>query len=263
MYRIYLFLVSLIFLNSCDKPILDDKDPFDVGEKIYEGFSKGDSALIWSLFDFNSESKYLRAFREANDMAQIDFILKKSGQSKLIKVDTFSMSDPFIEILFSKGGNVFKIDVRYFIDSVNNEIKINSYHTTDISKICHDYLTKPYIPLGRVLVSNFLFKTGKNNEVFESGELDVTNNTDFDIDLMTFRFKIFHSESEDPVFNQTIKSNLSIPKGDMKRINVLELQDYFIGKIINDKTITFDFELIEVSPKPVNTYCETLSNIKN
>jgi len=188
----FIVLISLGTFISCNKNFLNENDPISIGGKIFEGFAKSDSSIIWYLYDFNSESKYLKAFREGNTMPEINFILKSGGKSKLVKIDTVVFPEkPHIEVTFIKNLNFYKILAGYYIDSIENKIKIDSYTIIDLTKYCIEYFDSPYLPIGKVVWENFSFKLGSDNLHFKLGELDIINNTDSDIDMVRFIFLAF------------------------------------------------------------------------
>ena len=100
---------------------------------------------------------------------------------------------------------------------------------------------------------------------FKYGIIQLQNNTGIDLNYIKFRLvlksRIF-TDSEKIYFNQTIESYQPIFKGDIVRIEILGMKDYFTGSKIDEIDLIFEPRLLEVRPKPASDWCLTLKELQ-
>lgn len=259
-----IFTILGVLISSCSSKSVDKKNPFSVGEYIYNAFSEGDSSLIWSIFDFENEDFYGRKFREAIRDEEIKNFILKNSKTQLLKIDTSSFSDlKFIEVYLEKDRDIFQITSGYSVDSLNN-IKIKDYNITNYTKSCVQYNNSPYVPLRQLRVKKFIYNLNGNDLTIKNGAIEFENNTEYNMEEISFRLKIFKINnifSQEIIFNQTIDINKVIKKGDLARLIIPQLNSYFVGEPLSRDKIGFDVEFLSVLPKPESHFCQVVREL--
>ena len=79
----------------------------------------------------------------------------------------------------------------------------------------------------------------------------VQNLTNFDINYIKFRVILNDNNNNSVFFNQTVEANIHIPKGDIVRIDIPGLKDFYAGSNLIEDGFNIDGGLIEVNSKPL------------
>jgi hypothetical protein len=254
----------LLFIASCNEKSFDRKTLLSLGEYVFYALSKSDTSMIWSIYDLKNESIYEKAFREANDVKVLNDFIKIDNKIKLLQIDTLRLSEyKLLEILIQKNNEIYVVDCGYYLDSFG-QFGLSSIGISNYSNLCNEYLESPYIPVSGLTFKKLLWNMNRQKNTFLDGQIELENTSEFPIEFLTFRLKIFKYSNifnQDIIFNQTIESNQNILNGDLVRINIPQLDSYYFGESLGEGKIGFDVDVLSVLPKPESYYCKIVNDL--
>lgn len=256
-------ILILLMVVSCQFNV-DNSNPLKVAKALHKGLSQNDSIILNQIFeskinDLSGNSKsYIREAKEF-------FMYNK--KSIIIKIDTLD-SEFYgyknIDIYYKLGEEFYRIRGSYELNS-SKIVKLNNFSFINLNKECMDYENSPYCPFYDITFKNLTWLADNNKMTFKYGIIQLQNNTGIDLNYIKFRLvlksRIF-TDSEKIYFNQTIESYQPIFKGDIVRIEILGMKDYFTGSKIDEIDLIFEPRLLEVRPKPASDWCLTLKELQ-
>lgn len=261
----FLFFAFLMMI-SCQYKV-DNSNPIKVAEALHKGLSQNDSIILNQVFKNNVKElsgKSIKGIKEA-----IEF-LGSNKKINIIKIDTLD-SDYFgyknLNIYYKLGDEFYRIRTEYKSDSTKR-IKLNDFTFSNLNKECNDYENSPYSPFSGIEFKNLTWLADSNKMTFKYGIIQLQNNTGIDLNYIKFRLVLKSriitviTDSQKIFFNQTIESYQPIFKGDIVRIEILGMKDYFTGSRINENDLIFEPRLLEVRPKPDSDWCLTLKELQ-
>lgn len=271
----YLILSLIAFgLNSCKNEV-DKTDPFKVAEAIHKGFVKNDSTILKSLFAYRMDSLSVTAKKNFTEAKKY---FNKNQDVNIIKIDTSTMGGitrilreekekniKIISVYFGNKDKFSHMELWYPQDSTQY-IKIKGLLFSDINTACENDNNTPYKPVNQINFKRLIWKTDYSNTIFQYGAVEIQNNTQTDIDFIKFRVIIKKGNSEwnaETFINQTVESRNKIYAGDIAKIEVPNMEDYYAGFRVNKDNLFFHGELIEIRPKPKSFWCEKLDELTN
>lgn len=264
MKRIYIIIFGILALTSCQYKV-DNSNPFKVAEAIHEGLVRNDSTILQNVFEFQMDSFSVNS-REKLSIAK-DFF-EKNNKITIFKTDTSSREysrEKEITIFYKKGKNFYQIRAFYFPDSTNT-IKPQSFYFNNINELCERDSNEPYKPTYSIDFKSINWHTDYYSTSFKDGAIELQNNTDLDLNYIKFRVILKNGSSSwsaKTFLNQTVESYKPIYKGDIVKIDVPGMTDYYTGFKINKDELFFNAELIEVKPKPEPYWCKVLKDLQN
>lgn len=188
------------------------------------------------------------------------------NKTQPIKVDTSSFWFwKSLDLFYQKGSNFYRLRAKYDQDSTDNSFTIESLYFTNLNDECKEYNETPYNPEFDVEFKQINWNTDHFGKTFESGFVELQNNTDEDITYIKFRVILMHGEyswNAETFLNQTVESYKHIYKGDITRIEIPGMTDYYTGFKIKKDELLFNAELIEVKPKPESYWCTKIEELK-
>lgn len=253
-----LTILCLFILVSC-KPKIDSSNPIEVGKAFVEGLSKNDSTILKQIFINPMDSLREKSIEK---IKEVSLYLNQNDNVQILKIDTTGTNDWMlslagrkeIEIYFEKEKVFHKAVLLCEVDSTNL-IKVDALDFININEKCEKQKFTPYKPESSVVFNSIAWVTDYSGKTFKEGtvELKYKDLLFGDINYIKFRVILKRKKSKwetQTFFSQTVESNNKIFSGDIVRIEVPGMKNYFTGFKINQSEIEFDAELIEVKPKP-------------
>lgn len=253
MKNIFFSLFLFTVICSCNKRE-DLKNIESFSRVLLSSLESWDTAKIRQLY-FNQMDHSFLSPEEIKKIIKKGLIKDGLINSKfnILGVDTLSgMFSPKLHVFFKANGSYYRLRTTYLRDSVGT-ISIEEPYIINLEKECKNDSMKNYQPYD--LQFKFLQWTTDyyNNRKFKNVSVEISNETDRDINFIKFRLIIYSNKIE--VFNQTIQKNINIYKGDRKRIEISELSDYTILSSIDQESITWTGKIISVLPRPQPNTC--------
>lgn len=259
-----LILISAItILSSCQYKV-DDTNPFGVADAIHEGLIRNDSTILQNVFKYQMDSL---SERSLENLAEAKEIYQNNKNINVIKIDTSTLwfNDKIIDMFCRTNGNFYRIRTYYLPDSTTSKVKPTDFYFTNLNKECEDYNNTPWNPKYDINFKRISWNTDYYGKTFKYGAVELQNNTEYDLNFVKFRVILKHGDyswSAETFLNQTVESYKPLYKGDIVKIDIPGMTDYFTGFKIEQDELFFDAELIEVKPKPVSFWCTTLEELK-
>lgn len=259
-YLIAIFTLSLAC--SCSYKV-DKTDIFKVGEAIHESFARQDTSILKEIYQYQMDS--ISKEEKQNIKEIYKFFDKKTP---LIKVDTFLIgpwSCGFISLFYQKGSNFYRLEAIFDKKSTDNLYYINDLSLTNLNDKCKEYNETPYKPKSGIEVKSISWDTDNIGKTFKSGSVELQNKFNEDITYIKFRVILKHGEypwNAETFLSQTVESYKPISSGDITWIEIPGMKDYFIGFMIQKNKFSFEFELLDLKPKPESNWCADLEELK-
>lgn len=262
MKKNFIYLIGLLAITSCQYKV-DNTTPFKIAEAIHEGLVRNDSLILKDVFEFQMDSLSANSIENLNEAKSF---FRKNEQTKIFKTDTSSSwnNEKIIDIFYKTGKTFYRIRTYYNPDSTN-VIKPMDFYFSNINEKCDDYMNTPYKPTYFIDFKRISWHTDYYSKTFKDGAIELQNNTDSDLNYIKFRVILKNGTSSwlaETFLNQTVESYKPIYKGDIVKINVPGMTDYYTGFKIEKDELFFDAELIEVKPKPESYWCKTLEELQ-
>ena len=262
MGRIIYIILLIELIISCNYQI-DKSNIFSVANAIHYSFVKNDSTILEEIFKDSISDL------EKEEIA----IIKKFYTKNLvpIKIDTSTQlfffnkfKHKLIHLFYQKGELFYEIRAIYDQNTVDKNYYIKGLLFYNINKECETYIIEPYNPFLDIDFKRILWYTNSYGDAFKSGIVELQNNTDQDINYIKFQLILCKGNSwpVDTFFKQTVESYKPIYKGDIVRIDIPGLQNYYTGFRIEQDNLIFNTELIEIKPKPESYWCIKLKELK-
>ena len=263
MGRIIYIILLIELIISCNYQI-DKSNIFSVANAIHYSFVKNDSTILEEIFKDSISDL------EKEEIA----IIKKFYTKNLvpIKIDTSTQlfffnkfKHKLIHLFYQKGELFYEIRAIYDQNTVDKNYYIKGLLFYNINKECETYIIEPYNPFLDIDFKRILWYTNSYGDAFKSGIVELQNNTDQDINYIKFQLILCKGNSwpVDTFFKQTVESYKPIYKGDIVRIDIPGLQNYYTGFRIEQDNLIFNTELIEIKPKPEAYWCIKLKELKD
>lgn len=261
MKKIYVYLIGILTLSSCQYQV-DNSDILKVGEAINESFIKKDSLILKQVYQYQMDSI---SADQKKQIAEISDFFDEG--MKPIKVDTSSIwFFKILDLFYQKNSKFYRLRAFYHQDTINNNYYIDELSFSDLNQECEDYKNEPYNPKSDIDFKRIIWDIDYYGKTFKSGVVELQNNTDQDITFIKFRVILMHGDSRWKAkffLNQTVESYKPIYQGDIVRIEIPEMENYYAGFEIKQDKILFDPELLEVKPKPESYSCKKVEELRN
>jgi hypothetical protein len=251
MRTIYLIIGVLFLFTNCNRT--DYKDLDSIAKGFPKALESGDEGFTSELFLKGYKTSVKKDIKEAYALLEgknIEFL--KSETSRL-PYDESSI----LKIFFRAGGEYFSLKTEYAKREFGENHQLTGFHLKNLNELCDEYKESPYTPYGlRSLKMQYRFHGG----TFEDAKIRVRNDTDYDIDYIKLRLKLFNKNNRSPFFNQTIVSERPVYKGDISNINIKGLEGFYIDD--RNLDLSMRVELLEVRPKPKSKECKIIEELK-
>ena len=261
-------LIILLFLfTSCKKDIKLNKYNLDsVNKFAIQCIQNNDSINFLRLFQYDeNRSEFYKSqarkvslnnFKEihntfsnhkieiiANDNISLinNQFISKNSYNLYVKVRESYYKLRFIEHNYSDG-NTFE-----------------AFYYSNLNKDCNSFKREPFKPEASIFDQYFMWSLKDNmiNKVFGK----ITNLSD--IDITNLRFRLTARKEKTIIFKKTFLVDTNIKKGDIGTVEINNIEYISTIKLTKKDNIEWDFELIEVLPKPHINPCNKITFLKN
>lgn len=259
MKKTFYFVLGLLILNSCQYQV-DNSNAIKTAEALYEGLSRNDSTILKQVFAMDSLDD-----NSIENLNKAKIYFKKNEDIELLKIDTIKIANTIALEIYFKKDKVFLNATSFYLHNSTKTIKLDDFYFQNMNEECEEDKNTPYKPSSSVDFRSLTWGVINRGKRLKYGLVELQNNTDSIINFIKFRV-ILRKNSQwnsEVFFNQTITSHKPIHKGDIVRIDVPGMTDYYTGFKIEKDKLFFDIELIEVKPKPDPLSCRNLRKLKN
>jgi hypothetical protein len=252
-YSLYVYILTVALLISCEDEIVYS-NPINVAEHFNESIKTGDTLLYKKVFDFSKEQALPKFLKESFFKASK---LYNSKKLKLIKIDTT------FSIVSGEGMKTLSLvykDVKKDIYLVELPYRDNYEYLpptdifTNLSRACEDYQISDYIPTGIRFYEFTHSRKMSDPFTFYFPSVKIYNNTKHSIEYLKCRM-IIKNYQGDILFSQTFVINEPISSYVLK---ITDLDGISIGVDLTKSTYEYDFEVLNVEPKPESYDCKAL-----
>jgi len=256
-----LILFSILCATGCNYTV-DNSEVLKVADAIHESFKRADTTILRKVFIHNMDSISLS---QKNTIAEISSFYNKD--LKPIKIDTTSnWFYDNIDMFFLKNNQFFRVRASYYRDSVDRKYYIDGMYFSNMNEHCEEYQNEPYCPTYSIDIKSISWNTDYYGKTFKSGSVELQNNLDQDINYIKLKVVLSQGEyswNKETFLNQTVESYKPIYSGDIVKIDIPGMSDYYTGFKIEQDKLSFSSELIEVKPKPESYWCSTIDELKD
>lgn len=256
-----LLFLTLITLFSCKKEI-DKKNIFEVADAVQESLSQDDTSLLREVFIHGMDS--IEDYKQKRINEAFSLIKK---QIKPLNIDTNTgWLFKKIELFYKIEEDFHRVSAYYEKDTAKGTFYIEDIFVTNLNKECSDYNNQPYNPKKDLDFKSISWSTDEYGKTFENGTVELQNNTKSDITYIKFRVILkngSNSWNAKTFLNQTVESYTKIYKGDITRIEIPGMRNYYTGFKIDEDKLIFSAESIEINPKPESYWCEKVQELND
>lgn len=259
-----LTLLIIMLIISC-KPELDKTDINSIAEYTIDYLENKKLNSILSLMEpidstnllkkaqIRSRLSPIEALFDINELNIINHkVIREHFQDAGI---TYAFDE--VIIFIEANGDIYKF--RGITDKKEGKLYYSYVNLSNLTLDCDDYNTKPYQPQN-IQMDKAYWLLSNDRKSFKEFHIKGKNRSDNQVEELQFRLKLKKTSGEE-FFSKTIIRNMTIMPEDTFEIDVNELNDFFVGYILSNKTFKFNIEILSVLPKPPNTDCELLEEL--
>jgi len=268
MKHIVLILLTILQFEACNR--VDRTDFNSVAKAVDKALQKQDLEILRPLYIENIENIHY----SHKEIINYTFNQFKNNQFTFIKSDFEKSYRGTYELrifYLDNQSNIYCVSIDCTLRNGTISLGLLADGIYSGALFCgnwtesqKEYDEEPYCPKSEIIFQNirwYPYNYDYNNlRGFESLEVLLKNNSEYEIDYMRFRLIIRNNHIT--MFNQTIESYQMIYKGDMVYIDIPTLKNFYTGYFSNN-TLNWSAELMEVSPKPKSFLEDVLEELES